>query len=264
MSIIEEVDYGDDLSDIYSDDRRDYDSSDSGHISDTPSFHVSEAIDDFALAKQSLWGLFPHVVLLLLANLISAVTALQSGSVEITRPAGDIHPKGLEMATKKLMPFLAAKARPQNERRDFIRFHHAQDASSKLWWWLFSSIHSSWSKTHFGHILVMMKPKKMVLLEYLRGKKGAKVEGPSQEIRSEFSEFIPFAHVADRIMQGFESGMNDTQCSRLNDHIETHPPAGYEKFGRNWLRMFVRERFVKKALKKLRKHGEAVLRDEEG
>ncbi|KAF4757448.1 hypothetical protein FOZ63_022177 [Perkinsus olseni] len=107
-----------------------------------------------------------------------------------------------------------------------------------------------------------LKPKKVVLLEYLRGKKGAKVEGPSQEIRSEFSEFTPFAHVADRIIQGFESGMNDTQCSWLNNHIETDPPAGYEKFGRNWLRMFVRERFVEKALKKLRKHGEAVLRDE--
>ncbi|KAF4685830.1 hypothetical protein FOZ60_006066 [Perkinsus olseni] len=108
-----------------------------------------------------------------------------------------------------------------------------------------------------------MKSKKMVELEYLRGKKGAKIEGPSQEIRSKFSEFIPFAHVADRIIQGFESGMNDTQCSWLNDHIETHP-AGYEKFGRNWLRMFVKEKFVKKAVKKLRKHGEAVLRDEEG
>ncbi|KAF4651178.1 hypothetical protein FOL46_000449 [Perkinsus olseni] len=220
-------------------------------------------------------GVFPHVVLLLLASLISAVTALQSGWAEMTRPTGDIHPGGLEMATKKLMPFLAAKLRSQNGRRVLMMITNADTC------FMTSSDSSTLKMRHRNYgggysvqytapgakptsVTYWMKPNKMVELEYLRGKKGAKVSGPSQEIRSEFSEFIPFAQVADRIIQGFESGMNDTQCSRLNDHIETNPPAGYEKFGRDWLRMFVKEKFVKKAVKKLRKPGEAVLRDEQG
>ncbi|KAF4753713.1 hypothetical protein FOZ63_014724 [Perkinsus olseni] len=108
-----------------------------------------------------------------------------------------------------------------------------------------------------------MKPEGTAVLQYMRDNKGAKFEGPIEEINRKFFKFNPFANLGDIIVQKFEAGMNRTECSWLLNYIETNPAAGYEKWGRGWLRKFV-ESNRKEALKKLRKEGEVMFYDEEG
>ncbi|KAF4661361.1 hypothetical protein FOL46_005757 [Perkinsus olseni] len=109
-----------------------------------------------------------------------------------------------------------------------------------------------------------LKPRGMASLQYFRGSKGGKVEGASEEINGKFMKYNPFAHVGDKIVEEFDAGMEGERCASLINYVETHPPAGYEKYGRRWMDKFVKKEFVKKAVKKLRRHGEAVYHDEEG
>ncbi|KAF4708546.1 hypothetical protein FOZ63_028765 [Perkinsus olseni] len=109
-----------------------------------------------------------------------------------------------------------------------------------------------------------LKPQGVASLQYFRGSKGGKVEGSSEEINEKFTKYNPFAHVGDKIVEEFDAGMEDKRCASLINYVETHPPVGYEKYGRRWMDKFVTKEFAKKAVKKLRKHGEAVYYDEEG
>ncbi|KAF4685827.1 hypothetical protein FOZ63_028775 [Perkinsus olseni] len=106
-----------------------------------------------------------------------------------------------------------------------------------------------------------MYPRGKVELQYSRGIQGARVEGRAAHIESKYSKFNPFAHVADLIVEKFEAGMNEAQCSWLVNHIETHGPAGYENLGRAWLKKFLKDN-EKEAWEKLGKEGEIVYFDE--
>ncbi|KAF4740847.1 hypothetical protein FOZ62_016026, partial [Perkinsus olseni] len=77
-----------------------------------------------------------------------------------------------------------------------------------------------------------LKPGGMASLQYIRGSKGGKAEGSSEEINEKFTKYNPFAHVGDKIVEEFDVGMADKRCASLINYVETHPPVGYEKYGR--------------------------------
>ncbi|KAF4710290.1 hypothetical protein FOZ62_005344, partial [Perkinsus olseni] len=107
-------------------------------------------------------------------------------------------------------------------------------------------------------VIYKMKPGGRAGLEYWREDQvalsGYEVEGPTEDIRRKYSKFIPFDHVEDMVAQKFEAGMNKSQCLWLVNHIETKPAAGYEEWGRGWLKKFLEDN-REEALERLRKEG---------
>ncbi|KAF4651179.1 hypothetical protein FOL46_000450, partial [Perkinsus olseni] len=107
-------------------------------------------------------------------------------------------------------------------------------------------------------VIYQMKPGGRAGLEYWREDQvalsGYEVEGPTEDIKRKYSKFIPFDHVEDIVVQKFEAGMNKTQCLELVNHIEAKPAAGYEEWGRGWLKQFVEDN-REEAMEKLRKEG---------
>ncbi|KAF4659036.1 hypothetical protein FOL46_006732 [Perkinsus olseni] len=115
------------------------------------------------------------------------------------------------------------------------------------------------SDRHHTFVDYFVTPEKRATLEYLTGEKappgqeymiGTKVEGPYDEIKKEFFEYNPFAHLMDAIMGKLNSHMNESKCSSLFKHIEKTPPAGYEASDGRWLYKFVEDK-KDKALKVL-------------
>ncbi|KAF4685829.1 hypothetical protein FOZ60_006065 [Perkinsus olseni] len=90
---------------------------------------------------------------------------------------------------------------------------------------------------------------------------GYEVEGPIEDIKRKYSKFNPFDHVEDIVVQKFKAGMNKSRCLELVNHIETKPAAGYEEWGRGWLKQFVEDN-REEAMEKLRKEGKKVYYDD--
>ncbi|KAF4657363.1 hypothetical protein FOZ61_006303 [Perkinsus olseni] len=90
---------------------------------------------------------------------------------------------------------------------------------------------------------------------------GYEVEGPIEDIRRKYLKFIPFDHVEDIVVQKFKAGMNKSRCLELVNHIETKPAAGYERWGRGWLKKFVEDN-REEAMEKLRKEGTRMCYDD--
>ncbi|KAF4738904.1 hypothetical protein FOZ62_000727 [Perkinsus olseni] len=95
-----------------------------------------------------------------------------------------------------------------------------------------------------------------VSLEFIGNGKIGVIEGDADQIGRIFSEVVPFAHLLNRVVEGFQNGMTDYECLLLRTSIHWHPPNGYNG-GRGWIKKFL-DVNVNKALALMEQHGGTV------